>query len=77
MSEWQPIETAPKDGTKILVWTHHDVCEISEWFQATGYKYKEVGRGLYAKSIVVANEGWSSNTPTHWQPLPDPPEAES
>ena len=70
--EWQPIETAPKDGTKVLL---HCVgggpftpCEwiedglISEegfwsWWQADPVFFVEV------------------KNPTHWMPLPEPPQA--
>ena len=58
---WQPIATAPKDGTLILGFFDETICTI-EWFIYDG------GRGqwetFYGESEVV---------PTHWMPLPAPP----
>lgn len=73
---WQPISTAPRDGTSILVWTHHDEVEVSSWYQTKGDTYEPIP-GTEAYSLVkdkVFYEGWNSNTPTHWMPLPAPPE---
>lgn len=62
---WQPIETAPKDGTRILGWSSGDgVCIVAfgdtprrtRW-----YENHPLGR-LPIKQ------------PTHWMPLPAPPE---
>ncbi len=59
MAEWQPIETAPQDGTRILVFTVHGDIEISEWYTICIFD--------------PPTEGWNSNEPTHWMPLPEPP----
>jgi hypothetical protein len=77
MTGWQPIETAPKDGTKILVWTHHDQVEVSEWYETKGDSYEAVeGSDLFRLIIgKVYYEGWNSNTPTHWMPIPDGPKS--
>jgi len=60
MSDWQPIETAPKDETKILL-----VCPTRDGGQliwiSCGNKFR---RGRHPGEIGVA---------THWMPLPDPP----
>lgn len=59
---WQPIETAPKDGTSILgYWLggQHD-CAI----HATKFI-----RGRW----WATNEDFPQREPTHWQPLPAPP----
>lgn len=73
MSGWQPIETAPKDGTKILVFTIHGELELSDWYKIETPEYVEVSEGLYRKEMREFSSGWNSNHPTHWMPLPEPP----
>lgn len=65
MSEqrWQPIETAPKDGTSILV------------TMAGGYDgpyYVLFWNGTFFES-VDSGTGPSMDYLTHWMPLPAPP----
>lgn len=75
---WQPIETAPKDGTDIIVMYMHietQIVHAAFWLDGEGvdavdvgwwsYKYSEVGR--------VHLTEWMA--PTHWMPLPEPPSA--
>lgn len=71
MVDWQPIETAPKDGNIMVAY-------------ATGFG------GAFGILPVVSvafwydigdTPGWNdllyntSSTPTHWMPLPEPPNA--
>ena len=72
MTDWQPISTAPKDGTQILaygpyVWEDY----WKSGFDRTGWAV-----------IYWENDGWrlaNANPyadymdPTHWIPLPEPP----
>ena len=71
MNNWQPIETAPKDGTEILGWTG-SMFLIVEWNEQKWHKkpapYWDSGR----PSITWMRE---YGQPTHWMPLPDPPAA--
>jgi hypothetical protein len=53
--EWQPIETAPKDGTEILL--------TDGYYKRTGYWAKRIA----AWSIDAVPP---LNMPTHWLPLP-------
>ena len=67
MSEWQPIETAPKDGTAIIGFFPPDlVCEVyyDDDDDDPGWWYANTGRGDYHEDRVF---------PTHWIPLPAPP----
>lgn len=65
--EWQPIETAPKDGTRILV-----VCMKTDnkrrlgLIQADSYNQDYKGFGKFNDPYFPA---------THWMPLPKLPEA--
>lgn len=56
---WQPIATAPKDGTRFLGTDGVDV-----WVVAAS------GRESQPWAAVP---GWSPRQPTHFQPLPLPP----
>ena len=64
---WQPIETAPKDGTDILVsmWEDHQLVVVS--FDETQPKSKFPWLG------VPDGPGYAASAPTHWRPLPEPP----
>ena len=60
-NNWQPIETAPRDGTEILVWrTRLQRACVAWWF---GRWWDISGRDMWG----------DENQPTHWQPLPGPP----
>lgn len=67
-AEWRPIETAPKDGTEVLVFE-----PSREGVQAW------LGSGWFDNSL-----GWLDNArsslhlnPTHWMPLPESPASEA
>lgn len=70
-SAWQPIETAPKDGTRIDVWSGHrqaDVCWLDCVWE---YRNSKPFQGWFwtnddGEPILVEDV-------THWMPLPAPP----
>ena len=76
MSEWQPIETAPKDGGDIILtdgnsshvgrWCDSDLPEYPWRFLDSTYKLEDELNGWRAGKYG----------PTHWQPLPKPPTGE-
>lgn len=83
MSHWQPIETAPKDGTRILICRvaddvidEIDEIEIAEWCVLEHSHFEEIGNGLFQKVMDKPCEFWNGNghRATHWMPLPAPPE---
>ena len=71
---WMPIETAPQDGTPILAWPIFGRVDLA-WF----------GVDLNADAeppmwLCGDGDGFSVGyyftpcAPTHWMPLPEPPE---
>jgi hypothetical protein len=65
MTEWQPIETAPKDGCAILAWRDSGV-HVMRWRErGDGSGFWDEWR-VRLKSLQAA-------PPTHWMPLPAPP----
>lgn len=80
MSEWQPIETAPKDGTRVIVYEPHGV--HSRAGRRKVCSCDKVTESYWHQPGNPAVEGfWTSPMgqvrfkPTHWQPLPAPPES--
>jgi hypothetical protein len=73
-NEWQPIETAPKDGTQIVL-----IIKRPYTSSDGGTEYEQsfvISRFCnYDKMWLEINYGknWE-DIPTHWMPLPKPPE---
>lgn len=61
---WQPIETAPKDGTRILVARVTDGRVGISWWD--GLRLEDKDKWACYSMLTP---------PTHWMPLPDPPAA--
>lgn len=80
MSEWKPIETAPKDGTWILVCGGSCGQESDTDPSCVSAHYTN-----YLNGRTFENDGWWQwawfdggyygryESPTHWMPLPDLP----
>lgn len=71
--DWQPIETAPKDGTLILTF-------YPELHGQERYSLRYWSRGDWGNIKEAWSDQWRqikpSNDPTFWAPLPSPPVAE-
>jgi len=63
-TEWQPIETAPMDGTRVLVTDGFMVGDA--YFRRGDWWLYECGDDWYSVTI----------NPTNWMPLPQPPTTE-
>ena len=67
---WQPISTAPKDGTPVLVWDSGCEAMLIAWFG----KHSHVPLyGWVYGADVIGGEEVDSCEPTYWMPLPEPP----
>lgn len=69
MSEWKPIETAPKNGRQFMVWVADDPVVVPHCFAPISMdsdgKWFDESTGDQIEPIKGA---------THWMPLPKPPE---
>lgn len=63
INTWRPIETAPKDGTEILIWDNANVSAVS-YSEYVGWTDNLGDFGTQYNSYPLA---------THWMPLPSPP----
>jgi len=81
---WQPIETAPKDGTSVLlaeqIQGHGFVQTVGRWHAEFDSEYNADNDEIYYRGAwtdgTVADWGmqeYAELQPTHWQPLPAPP----
>ena len=75
-TDWQPIETAPKDGTRILVWatTRPPHYEDQNYIETilNGKHVEEVQPAAWLEEYGE----WELHyigTPLFWMPLPKPP----
>lgn len=70
--EWQPIETAPKDGKRILLFHHYAV--IGGW---RNLWYRQGGADMHGWVCTEGEIGNQIRGVTHWMELPqDPKEIE-
>jgi len=69
---WRDIESAPRDGTAVLVYEPAEKSMAVGWWE-DHYVWVSPGAWItdYARSDTPV---WR---PTHWQPLPSPPETEN
>lgn len=69
---WQPMETAPKDGTTINM-TDGQSVDVGGWVSAADQGAEPGEEHLIAAGWWFLNKDMQ---PTHWTPLPAPPSAE-
>jgi hypothetical protein len=75
MSDWQPIETAPRDGTSVLLWEQEATLRHDGIVICGSYV------DFHGKAPDGYHDGWFDDVsghyevkPTHWMPLPAKPD---
>jgi hypothetical protein len=80
--KWQPIETAPKDGTRVLAYwpdvlANNSATQVESWYGPRGHEQMLLTWQSGEMQLVWQSAfEWADgpNAPTHWMPLPEPPE---
>lgn len=79
---WKPIESAPKDGTSILVMDNiatgltsgfADKCWSGNTSVAAWWQGENNGEGAWVCYMSLPREPHCAFEPTHWRALPPPP----
>lgn len=73
---WQPIESAPKDGTVVLLWWRA-TDGVAYWAAGAWQEFGDGSKGWIGESFHASEDGyWTrivGDRPTHWMPLPVAP----
>ncbi len=74
MTEWQPISTAPKDGSAILCYDPTDEDNpmyVVRWDEYMVHWLED--EMITGEWLEAGGERYSTWQPTHWIPLPEKP----
>jgi hypothetical protein len=77
-NHWQPIDTAPKDGSLVLFWSAKAGLGLAWWKTETREYWVRVSPDLQERRLKT--DGWwegmddEALDATHWQ-IPEPPHA--
>jgi hypothetical protein len=77
VNEWKTINTAPKDGSRILLWPirrGRGAQFSSDAFVGLG-RWHQPANSDYSGSWMVATGVYVTGEPTHWMPIPSPPQS--
>jgi hypothetical protein len=88
---WQPIETAPRDGTEVIVWCEFAATEFVHiaWYRSAddfhanmfpieGERIEDyVGWWSYVTNSVGQEKLTGHKEPKAWMPLPEPHKEEA
>jgi hypothetical protein len=85
MGGWKPIDSAPRDGTAVLVmrdiWPgtksgHAEECNGHNTYVAMWWGNENDGAGAWVCYMDAVCDPHCPIEPTHWMPLPEPPPRE-
>ncbi len=73
-ADWQPIETAPKDGRLVLI-TGGTIRAADMEMKPSALNYAIPAEMDWGEWTHYGEHGeeWIIENPTHWTPLPEPP----
>lgn len=75
--EWQPIETAPKDGTSIMVWADGyrwpEIVKYEKYDEEDAMEIGAEGYWTFSEDLLSAVANVEEDFLTHWMPIPEPP----
>jgi hypothetical protein len=77
MGEWRSIETAPKDGTRFLAFypAFGGIEVIRRHDPGGAARNPKHHFECWVRSGAAGDGGHLGAEPTHWMPLPEPPQA--
>lgn len=75
MSEWQPIKTVPKNGTRVLICC--DTAPNAQRVYFACYIAGDRGAVLGTRYPLQVDTYDNFGAPTHWMPLPEPPKEDA
>ena len=75
---WQPIDTAPKNGTRIILWDANKGVAISGGWHIDGGRddpngYEPPWSWWVSDEDLIMWDSGPDDAPTHWMPLPETP----
>ena len=83
---WQPIETAPKDGTEMLGFREDCGILLMRWISPADFltdrelesvdEEAAYGEDWFYADFIAGGRMEGDESPSHWMPLPSPPTTE-